>query len=212
VVAASKVVADGYVVFTQKAECLRGVDVQAVVVTLSVLVITKALALELAASGIGGGKTVDVERRRSAGKVLRDIGYTIDIGSNRFVVDVVVAPSPGSVNQPAGSQRAVVADHKAAGTELQLVVHRVVGNDQERSVRSVVAIGRIAEYGRLELMVLGRFPGQVRVIGIDALGDVDVPQRRLAVAGARTSGCARAIRAVAQLGVLVMVSVPLRIE
>src|SRR3954451_15017511 len=101
-------VSETNVVFTKKAERFRGIKLQPVRVAGSVFEVAETLAEELPAQRIARGQAVRVERRCSARQPLYTIGHAVHIGRCRRVIQVVVAPGPGCIDQPGRSERTVV--------------------------------------------------------------------------------------------------------
>src|SRR5205823_11750845 len=103
-------------------ERLRSINVEAVVVSRGVFQRSgesAALPLELSAQVVVWRGAERKEVRRSAGSALHVVGDVVYVRRKRFVAEVIVAPGPGSIQQPRRSQRTVVAHDKVACAVLQ---------------------------------------------------------------------------------------------
>src|SRR5438270_10494753 len=177
---------------TQETERLRGIDVEAVVVALGVLKVAQTLAGKLPAQEVSGGRAVGVQGRRAARCPLYQVGDLPNARSRGRIVEVVVTPSPRGIYQPGGRHSAVVADYQVASSVPQLVKGVRVSNHQTAhsgTVRIVVAIGRVAEERRFELMVIAQLERALDRIRQNAVADVAGPQDGLSRSTGRASRC-----------------------
>ena len=114
-------VPDAQGVLPEEVEHLLGVEVQSVVVSRGVFVVAQALAGELATQWVCRGGAVWIEEWRSTRVPLGIVSNLVEAWSERRIAQVVVAPSPGSIEQPGRGKRAVVASSNVAGAILQFV-------------------------------------------------------------------------------------------
>src|SRR5207237_230378 len=128
IVRAGKAVTDTNVVLTEEAEALGSIQVQSVVVAGGVFEVAKTLALKLTtkvrerAGGISYARGRCDRANEAARRALDQIRNGIRPRGCRCVIQVVMTPAEGSVEQPRRSHSAVIAHDPVAGAVLQLVV------------------------------------------------------------------------------------------
>ena len=139
----------------KEVEHLLGIEVQSVVVSRGVFEVAETLAHVLPTQRVSGGGAFRTEHWRPTRIPLNPVDNYVGVRESGRVVEVVVAPSPGSIEQPGRGKRAVVASSNVAGSVLKFIEgcsRRCLGTCV--SIGVVIAIGRVAEGRALELVVV----------------------------------------------------------